>query len=74
MSDLNVQHYLGIYQMRLKMQEEGISNPTQEFKEITRTIVDKLSKLPLDEKIILDDHKMKDSRGNVIVEFPFKKQ
>ncbi|HYV90828.1 MAG TPA: hypothetical protein VE978_03560 [Chitinophagales bacterium] len=74
MSDLNVQHYLGIYRTRLKMQEEGITNPTQEFKEITRTIVDKLSKLPLDEKIILDDHKMKDSRGNVIAEFPFKKQ
>jgi hypothetical protein len=74
MSDLNVEHYLVIYQTRQKMQEEGLTNPTQEFKEITQIIVDKLSKLPLGEKIILDDHKIKDSRGNVIVEFPFKKQ
>jgi hypothetical protein len=70
MSDLTVQHYLGIYQTRLKMQEDGITNPTQEYKDITRTIVEKLSRLPLDEKIVLDNHVMKDSKGNIIVEFP----
>jgi len=70
MSVLNVGHYLRIYQIKLKMQEDGITNPAQEFKEFTRTIVEKLSKLPLDEKIILDDNKMKDSKGNIIVEFP----
>lgn len=69
--ELDVRHYLRIYQTRLEMQEEGITNPSQEIKDITRTIVDKLSKLPLDEKIILDDHKMKDSKGNIIVELPF---
>ena len=70
MVDLNVQHYLRIYETRLKMSQEGIINPTEEAREVIRVIVDKLSKLPLDEKIILDDHKMKDSRGNIIVEFP----
>ena len=70
-SDLDVRHYLRIYQIRLESQEQGVTNPPQEIKNLTRTIVDKLSKLPLDEKIFLDDHKMEDSKGNVIVEFPF---
>lgn len=70
MSNLNVQHYLGIYQTRLKMQQEGITNPSDEIKAITRTIVDKLSKMHLEEEIIIDDGKMKDTKGNVIVEFP----
>jgi hypothetical protein len=70
MSDLDVQHFLGIYQIRLRMQEEGITNPSHEIKQLTRTIVDKLLRLPLDEKIVLEDHKMKDSKGNVIAEFP----
>jgi len=69
--ELNVRHYLRIYQTRLEMQEKGITNPCQEITDLTRTIVDTLLKLPLDEKIILDDHKIKDSKGNIIVEFPF---
>ena len=52
------------------MQEDGITNPTQEIKELTKTIVDKLSKLPLDEEITLDNNIMSDTRGNIIVEFP----
>jgi len=75
MSELDVKHFLGIYQLRLKMQEEGITNPSPEYKGITRLIVDKLSKLPLDEKIILENPSkgnmtMKDSKGNIIVTFP----
>lgn len=70
MSKLDVKHFLGIYQIRLRMQEDGITNPTQEIKELTKTIVDKLSKLPLDEEITLDNHIMRDTRGNIIVEFP----
>jgi hypothetical protein len=69
-SYLDVEHYLNIYKLRLRMAEDGTTNPSDEIKELMRTIVDKLSKLPLDEKITLDDHKMKDVRGNVIVEFP----
>ena len=67
---LDVEHYLSIYKLRLKMSEEGIIDPTAEGKELIRTIVVKLSKMPLDERIILNDHIMKDSKGNIIVEFP----
>ncbi len=69
---LTVQHVLGIYQIRLRMQEDGTTNPTTEAKEITRTIVDILSNLSLDEKIIIENHMMKDSKGNIIVRFPKK--
>ena len=70
MSDLDVKQVLGTYQIRLRMQEDGATNPVPEIKEITRTIVDKLSKLPMDEKITIRDHIMKDSNHNVIVIFP----
>lgn len=70
MNKLGVKHFLGIYQVRLQMQKEGVTNPAQEIKELTQTIVDKLSKLPVDEEIILENHVMKDARGNVIVKFP----
>ena len=70
MSELNVEHFLAIYQVRLRMQKDGTTNPTQEIKELTQTIVDKLSRLPLDEEITLDNYIMKDAKGNVIVELP----
>lgn len=70
MNELDVGHFLGIYKTRLRMQEEGITNPAPEYKEITRTIVERLSKLPITEKITLDDNTLKDSRGNIIVTFP----
>lgn len=70
MSNLNVKQVLSIYQTRLKMQQDGITNPTQIYKDITRTIVEKLSKMSLDEELIWDDYKMKDSKGNIIVQFP----
>ncbi len=67
---LDVEHYLGIYKLRLRMNEEDTNNPSNEAIELFREIVDKLSKMPLDEPIILDKLKMKDSKGNIIVEFP----
>ena len=70
MSKLDVKHFLSIYQIRLRMQDDGVTNPTQEIKELTKTIIDKLSKLPLDEEITLDNYIMRDVRGNIIVEFP----
>jgi hypothetical protein len=70
MGTLDVKHFLGIYEIRLRMQEAGTTNPKPEFKKITRTIVDKLSKLPLDDPITLENNIMKDSQGNTIVEFP----
>jgi len=70
MDDLNVKHYLGIYKTRMQMQNEGITNPSDEIKLLTKTIVEKLSQLPLNEKIELENGKMTDSKGNVIVVFP----
>ncbi|WP_336129370.1 hypothetical protein [Mesoflavibacter sp. CH_XMU1422-2] len=67
---LDVKHYLGIYKTRLEMQNSGITNPTNEIKKLTRTIVEKLSLLPLEEKIELENGKMIDSKGNVIITFP----
>lgn len=67
---LNVEHYLNIYMLRLKMAEDGTTNPNDEVKALMQTIIDKLSKLPLEEEIILDDNKMKDISGNIIVELP----
>jgi hypothetical protein len=68
--NLNARHYLDVYQTRLEMQEEGITNPPEEIRMLVRTIVEKLSRMPLDEKIILENGKMIDSSGNIIVEFP----
>lgn len=66
---LDVAHYLGIYQIRLRMLEEEVTKPTPEGEIIIRTIVEKLSKMPLDEKIILSDRKMFDSKVTMIVDF-----
>ena len=65
-----VEHVLAIYQIRMKMQEDGVTNPNKEIKDLTRTIVEKLSKMPHDEKLIFGNHMMKDSKGNVIAKFP----
>ena len=43
---------------------------SDEIKLITKTIVEKLSQLPLTEKIELENGKMIDSKGNVIITFP----
>ncbi len=55
------------------MQEDGVTNPTDEIKLLTKTIVEKLSLLPLDEKIELSDNSMIDSKGNIIATFPKSK-
>ena len=70
MGNLDVKHYLGIYKIRMQMQDEGITNPSDEIKLLTKTIVEKLSQLPLTEKIEFENGKMTDSKGNVIVVFP----
>lgn len=72
-SHLDVEHFLNIYRIRLRMFEEGITNPTDEGKIIIRTIVEKLSKMSLDEKILLVEGKMFDSKGTLIVDFKSKK-
>tara|TARA_R110002050_G_scaffold16798_1_gene50706 strand:- start:20 stop:238 length:219 start_codon:yes stop_codon:yes gene_type:complete len=70
MDNLDVKHYLGIYTIRMQMQDDGITNPSDEIKLLTKTIVEKLSQLPLSEKIELENGKMTDSKGNVIAIFP----
>lgn len=73
MVSLDVKHYLGIYKTRMRMQEEGVTNPSDGIKLLTKTIVEKLSQLPLNEKIEFENGKMTDSKGNIIVVFPRKK-
>jgi hypothetical protein len=70
MKKLNVQHFLEIYKIRLSMQKDGITNPSQEIKDFTQEIVDKLSELPLDEEIEILGRSLLDSSGNTIVTFP----
>lgn len=69
MSKLNVKHFLNIYTTRMKMQEKGLTNPTQEIKDITRTLVQKLSDMPLEEELKFEGRSLIDSSGNVIVTF-----
>lgn len=70
MSCKDAQHYLEVYKVRLQMQNEGITNPSDEIKSFTKRIVEKLSQLSQNEKIVLVNGKMMDSRGNIIIVFP----
>jgi len=70
MAKLDVEHYLGIYKFRQEMQEEGITNPSEDIKRFTRDFVEKLSKMRLDEEIILEKNSFFDSKKNLIIEFP----
>ena len=72
MKKLDVKHFLGIYQIRKRMQEDGITNPNEEVKKFTREFVEKLSKLPLDEEIKIENHSFFDSKGNLIAKIPIK--
>jgi hypothetical protein len=55
MSDLSAQHYLGIYQMRLKMVDKGIMHPKPEVVAGMRRLVTGLSAMQPDAKIILEN-------------------
>ena len=70
MKKMDVKHFLAVYQMRLKMQQNGKTNPSPEVKDVTIKIVDKLSKLPLDEEIKINGRSLIDSKGNIIATFP----
>lgn len=54
MSDLPAKHYLWIYQRRVSMAEEGVTNPTQAVVQSPKELVSNLSILPPDEKIRLE--------------------
>ena len=67
---LDVKHFLGIYQIRQRMQEEEITNPSEAIKTFTREFVIKLSQMPLDEEIKIENHSFFDSNGNLIATIP----
>jgi hypothetical protein len=67
---LDVEHYLGIYSLRKSMQEEGITNPSEQIKKFTRDFVEKLESLPLKEKIEIRGYSFYDSKGNLIITIP----
>lgn len=58
---LDVKHYLNIYQLRMKMQDAGVTNPSQKIKSFTRELVEKMSTMPLDEEITLEGNSFYDS-------------
>lgn len=70
MKNLDVRHYLDIYSVRKEMQEEGITNPSEQIKKFTIDFVEKLLGLPLDEDVILKDGYFFDSKGNLIMKTP----
>ena len=39
------EHYLGIYSMRLEMQDEGVTSPSDSVKAFTRLFVERLREL-----------------------------
>jgi hypothetical protein len=70
MIKLDVKHYLDIYTVRKEMQEENITNPSEEIKKFTNDFVKKLQNMELDEEIVLKDSSFFDSIGNLIMKIP----
>jgi|GEM_PF-4788333 len=77
MSDLTVQHYLGIYEHRLSMAERGITHPTPQVVAGVKRLVVALRQLKPEEKIHLDatDERAiftKASTGDLVAQIEFK--
>jgi len=77
MSDLSVQHYLGIYETRLGMIEKGITHPTPQVVAGVRRLVAALRELNPEEKIHLDstDERAiftKVSTGDLVAQIDFR--
>lgn len=70
MKHLTAKHVLEVYKTRLEMQEAGITNPPENIKEFTQSIVETLSKLPMEEIVDYIDGTLVDLKGNVIIKFP----
>lgn len=70
MKKLDVEHYLGIYIIRKRMQEDGITNASENVKKFVRELVEKLETMPLDEEIILKESGFYDSKGSLLIKFP----
>jgi hypothetical protein len=52
------------------MQEDGITNPSEQIIKFTREFVEKLQTLPLKEEIVLQGYSFYDSKGNLIMKIP----
>ncbi len=74
MIELTIKHFYKIYKTRLEMQEAGITNPPENIKEFTKSIVETLSKLPMEEIVDYINRTLVDSKGYVIVKFPKRKE
>ncbi len=70
MNKLDVKHYLGIYTLRKEMQDEGITNPSEEIKKFTIEFIEKLKDMDSDDEIILEDNCFLDGSRNLIIIFP----
>ena len=73
MGKLDVEHFLGVYQMRKWMQENGKTNPPDDIKRLTNEFVEKLSKMPLYEEVTIKGSSFLDSKGNIISTIPYQK-
>ncbi len=67
---LDVEHYLGVYSLRKKMQEDGVTNPSEQIKKFTQDFVEKLKSLPLKDEVIFKDDSFYDSKGILIIKIP----
>jgi hypothetical protein len=70
MPNHTVEHYLDIYQTRLEMQNEGTTNPSEEIKSFTRLFVQLLSKMNLEDEIILKNGSFYNASGKLIATVP----
>jgi len=73
MKNLTIEHFYEVYKTRLEMQEAGITNPPEHIREFTKSIVEVLSKLPMEEIVDYVDGTLVDSKGNIVLKFPQKK-
>jgi len=70
MGKLDVKHYLFVYSARLKMQEDGVTNPPEMIKKFTKEFVEKLHTLPSEMEIVLKDDAFFDNMGKLIMKIP----
>ncbi len=70
MKKLDVAHFLGIYQLRLRMHEDRSTNSNEEVKAFMRDFVDTLSKMPLDEEVKILGKSFVDSKGAILATLP----
>ncbi len=73
MKKFDVEHFLGLYKLRMAMQDDGITHPTEEGRKFTRDFVAKLSKMPLDEEVKVEGRSFIDSKGQIIATIPSPK-